>query len=256
MVGSVAKLTALYLLYALVVPGNPVGAVSEVLPQTETLHYSIEWRLITAGNARLVWSEKGESAAGWRASLHMESTGLVSKLFKVDDDYSSTLGSDLCAVDSFLTSKEGRRERETRVRFDSNARKAHYLEKDTARNVVVDSRQTDIPACVHDVLGGLYYLRTLHLQPGESVHLPVSDGKKSVSARVEAQQREIVTTPSGTYKTIRYEAFLFDNVLFRRPAHLHVWLSDDARKLPVQIRVRMQFTIGTITLQLEKAEQT
>jgi hypothetical protein len=33
-----------------------------------------------------------------------------------------------------------------------------------------------------------------------------------------------------------------------------VWLTDDRRKLPVQIRVRMQFAIGTITLQLEKHE--
>ena len=31
---------------------------------------------------------------------------------------------------------------------------------------------------------------------------------------------------------------------------------DDARKLPVQIRVRLQLAIGTITLQLEKEEKT
>jgi hypothetical protein len=43
-------------------------------------------------------------------------------------------------------------------------------------------------------------------------------------------------------------------VLYRRPAHLYVWLTDDRRKLPVQIRVRMPITIGTITLQLEKHE--
>ncbi len=42
-------------------------------------------------------------------------------------------------------------------------------------------------------------------------------------------------------------------MLYRRPAHLNVWLTDDARKLPVQIRVRMPITVGTITLQLVKA---
>jgi hypothetical protein len=35
---------------------------------------------------------------------------------------------------------------------------------------------------------------------------------------------------------------------------MYVWVSDDARRLPVQLRVRMQFLIGTITLQLEKEE--
>jgi hypothetical protein len=94
----------------------------------------------------------------------------------------------------------------------------------------------------------------MHLEPGQSAQVPISDGKKSVSAKVEAQARETVKTPSGTYRTIRYEAYLFHDVLYRRPAHLYVWLTDDARKLPVQIRVKMQFTIGTITLQLEKEQ--
>ena len=59
---------------------------------------------------------------------------------------------------------------------------------------------------------------------------------------------------TGTFKTMRYEVYLFNNVLYKRPAHLNVWLSDDRRRLPVQIRVRMTFTIGTINLQLEKHE--
>ena len=73
-------------------------------------------------------------------------------------------------------------------------------------------------------------------------------------ARVEAQEREQIQTKAGAFKTIRYEAYVFNDVLYRRPAHLYVWLTDDARKLPVQIRVKMQFTIGTITLQLEKEQ--
>jgi hypothetical protein len=71
---------------------------------------------------------------------------------------------------------------------------------------------------------------------------------------VEAQAREDVKTPAGTFKTIRYEVFLFNGVLYKRPAHLNLWVSDDRRRLPVQIRVRMTFTIGTILLQLEKNE--
>jgi hypothetical protein len=43
-------------------------------------------------------------------------------------------------------------------------------------------------------------------------------------------------------------------VLYKRSAHVNLWVSDDRRKLPVQIRVRMTFTIGTINLQLEKHE--
>jgi len=237
--------------------GPVVMAAPNALPARETLHYAVEWRLVTAGKARLVWTATPHhSQPGWQADLHLESTGLVSKLFKVNNDYVSNLESDLCASGSYLRAEEGNRRKETRVTFNRETHKAEYLETDLAQNKTVASHEIDIPACVHDVLGGLYSLRTLNLQPGQSTQVAISDGKKSVMARVEAQQREDVKTPAGAFKTIRYEAFLFNDVLYRRYGHLYIWLTDDARKLPVQLRVRLQFAIGTITLQLDKEEKT
>jgi hypothetical protein len=233
-----------------------VPTASAALPAREALQYTVEWRLVTAGTARLAWSATSQrSSPGWQAGLHLESTGLVSKLFKVNNDYVSSMAADLCASGSYLKAEEGKRRKETRVTFDRAARKADYLEKDLDQNAVV-RQQIDIPPCVHDVLGGLYFLRTLSLQPGQNTQVAISDGKKSVMARVEAQQREEIKTPAGAFKTIRYEAFLFNDVLYRRYGRLHIWLTDDSRKLPVQIRVRLQFAIGTITLQLQKDEKT
>ncbi len=236
---------------------GPAVVAPAALPSREALDYTVEWRLVTAGKAHLVWSPtEHHSDPGWQANLHLESTGLVSKLFKVNNDYVSSLASDLCSTGSYLKAEEGSRHKETRVTFNRETHKADYLEKDLDKKIPPTAHEIDIPACVHDVLGGLYSLRTLNLQPGQSTQVAVSDGKKSVMARVEAQQREDVKTPAGAFKTIRYEAFLFNDVLYRRYGHLHFWLTDDARKLPVQIRVRLQFTIGTITLQLEKEEKT
>jgi hypothetical protein len=224
---------------------------TSTLPAKESLSYSIEWRLITAGKARLDWTALPGARGGWEATLRLESIGLVSKLFKVEDEYSSTLNQALCVQSSHLSTHEGTRHRETRVTFDS--KKASYFERDRVKNTTL-TQETEIPPCVHDVVGGLYFLRTLTLEPGQAVQVPVSDGKVSTMARIEAQQREDIKTPAGTFKTIRYELFLFNNVLYRRPGHLYIWVTDDARKLPVQIRVRLQFTIGTITLLLDKRE--
>ena len=236
--------------------GPLVAAAPTTLPAKESLEYTVEWRLVTAGKAHLMWTATPHhSAPGWQADLHLESTGLVSKLFKVNNDYISSLESDLCASASYLKAEEGKRRKETRVTFNRDAHKAEYQETDLDKIAVVHAQEIEIPACVHDVLGGLYALRTMDLQPGQSTQVAISDGKKSVMARVEAQQREDVKTPAGSFKTIRYEAYLFNDVLYRRYGHLYVWLSDDARKLPVQIRVRLQLTIGTITLQLEKEER-
>ena len=222
------------------------------LPTRETLHYTIEWRLITAGEASVQWNATDPSHP--QINLRLESTGLVSKLFKVEDFYSAILNQELCAQSSQMTAREGRRQRETTVAFDSASHKANYVERDLVKNVLITSEQIEIPACVHDVVGGLQFLRTLRLDPGQSALAPVSDGKKSVIVKIEAGQREQVKTPSGTYPAIRYEVYLFNNVLYRRPAHLEVWLTDDRRKLPLEVRVRMQFTIGTITLLLDKFE--
>lgn len=224
------------------------------LPSKETFFYDVEWRLITAGKARLEWNALPQPRTGWEARLHLESVGLVSKLFKVEDDYVTTLNSALCAEAMQLTSYEGSRKRETKVTYDSESRRASYLERDQVKNTTVLAKEIEIPPCVHDVVGGLFYLRTLNVEPGQSVQMPLSDGKKSVNAKIEAQQREDIKTPAGTFKTVRYEIFLFNNVLYSRSAHLYAWLTDDRRKLPVRIRVRMPITVGTLTLQLEKYE--
>jgi hypothetical protein len=137
------------------------------------------------------------------------------------------------------------------VAFDPQQRKASYLEKDLNRNTTA-TQEVDIPPCVHDVLGGLMMLRNLKLEPGTAVQIPVSDGKRFAQVRVESQRREDLVTPLGLRKTIRYEVFLFDNVLYKRSGHLHIWLTDDNRRLPVQLQVRLQFTIGTITFRLSK----
>jgi hypothetical protein len=221
------------------------------LPAHETLYYNVEWRLITAGKAKLQWQRE---PAGWQVNVHVESAGLVSKLYHVEDDYSANLRNSLCAETSQFLSHESSRVRETKIVFDAATQRASYTERDPVRNALLASHEIETPACVHDVAGGLYFMRTLNLEPGQSAQEAVSDGKKSAIAKVEAQAREDIKTPEGLFHTIRYEAYLFSGVLYKRPAHLNVWLTDDARKLPVQIRVRMSIAVGTITLLLEKHE--
>ena len=151
-----------------------------------------------------------------------------------------------------MKSEEGSKRRETTVAYHRTPGKAELVERNLDNNEVVSTKEVDIPACVHDVVAGLGQMRCLRLTPGQTVHLPVSDGKKSVSARVEAQQREKVKTIVGEFNTIRHEVFLYNGVLYRRKARLFVWLSDDDRRVPVQIQVRLPFYLGTVTLELEK----
>ena len=230
------------------VPQNAAG-------KAETLTYTVEWRLITAGTAVLKLSPDGTMQY---PSLHSEltliSTGLVSKLYKVNDKYFGNYDPGYCATTAQMSSEEGKRRRDTRVTYDRSRKKADYVERDLITNKIVKQEEVDIPPCVHDVLGALLQLRTMNIELGKSAEIPVSDGKKFANVKVEAQERENVKIGNVTHKTIRYEAFLMNGVIYPRKARLFLLVTDDARRLPVQVRLRMSFPIGNVTLSLDKAE--
>jgi hypothetical protein len=227
-------------------------AVPVAPPAHEAFDYSIEWRLINAGKAHLEWNAASAGApTTGDVKLHVESAGLVSRVFLVNDEYTAAMKSGFCAESTLIQAQEGARHKETRVTYDDVARKAFYVEKDLNKNTTA-TQDVAIPNCVHDLIGGLIALRFVRLEPGQTTQIPVSDGKKFVMAKVESQRAEPLKTAFGVVNTVKYEIYLFDNVLFRRSGHLHVWITDDDRRLPIQLEVRLTFTIGTITFRLEK----
>lgn len=230
-------------LAALSVPACAAGA---------KLTYRVEWRLVDAGRVQLDWAEpQGRQS---EAKLHLETHGVVGRLFKVNNDYRVLVNQDLCAISAGMQIREGNRRRETEVLYRSADGQATFVERDLDKNTVVSKNEVKTPPCVHDVLSGLAVLRTRTIQVGHSDLIPISDGKKAASVRVEAQAKERVTTPLGSYDAVRYEVQLMNGVIFGRSGRVYVWLTDDARRLPVQIRVRLQILVGTITLQLAQEE--
>jgi len=211
------------------------------------LSYAIEWRLIHAGDAVLEIRDT-------EAVLELESAGLVSSLFKINDTYTTHYEPLFCATGSVMDSKEGKRHRQTTVTYDRNQNRATWVERDVLKNEILRTAQVEIPHCVHDALGGILALRGSILEPGQSTLTPLSDGRRSAQVKVDAQEREEITTPAGTFKTIRYEANMMNGVIYERKGRVFVWVTDDERRVPVQIRLRLAFPIGTVTLQLEKEE--
>ncbi|MFN9262919.1 MAG: DUF3108 domain-containing protein [Acidobacteriota bacterium] len=215
----------------------------------EKLTYSVEWRMVNAGQVVLT---NNLTPTGGFLQLHLHSAGLVSRLFRVNDNYTVTLNEQLCAQSSRLEAEEGKKRRDTTVVWSGTRSK--YVERDLVKKEIALERELDVPACVHDILGALMVLRRRPPEGEREMRIPLSDGKKFAQARVQMQDKENIRTPAGQFATTRYEAFLFNDVIYKRNARLFVWLSDDARRLPVQIQVRMKFHIGTVTFQLDKVE--
>jgi hypothetical protein len=220
-----------------------------VLLQPAVWNYSGEWRGIKAGVVQVTINPDKASS---QAVLHMETTGLVGKLYKVKSDYTSTYDGSFCSSGVTVVSAEGSKRRESSVVFQQPPGSARLMERDPARDAVIEKKTINVPPCVHDLMASLSRLRSMKLEVGKSFELPLSDGRKSVSARVEVQKAEHLRVHSETYKTVQLEAFLYNGVFYRRKARLLLWISDDERRLPVRIQIQQPFHIGTITLDLEK----
>jgi len=238
-------LTLIALVCAAVASGQQAPAPA---PANETLTFGVEWRFVRAGEVQVGWTAERQ------VDMKLKSVGLVATLYKVDDTYRAMFDPGLCATSLSLVAQEGRRHRDTKVTFDREKKKSSYLEKDLNTGTTVLTRELEVPACVHDTMAALRKLRQLRPAPGTVTELPVSDGKKVVMAKVEALGRETVKTPMGQFSAIRYEAFLFNGVLYGRKGRMFIWISEDEKRLPVQVKVQLPFYVGTISLQLEKAQ--
>jgi uncharacterized protein DUF3108 len=220
-------------------------------PYPEKATYRIEWRMMTAGAATLQLS-RGEGQ-NWRLQLDLKSVGLVDRMYQVFDSYKLSTNDRFCGVTSALDGHEGKKRFSTRMDFDNARHKLLYVESDLVKNTA-EKKEIDISPCTYEVMGALSMLRALKPEPGNTLSLQLTNGKKLVQAKVEAQVRETIHANDKSYSTIRYEALVFNNVVYRRKGRLFMWITDDADRIPVQFRLQMGFPVGTITLELEKHE--
>ncbi len=213
----------------------------------EKLTYTVEWRLAHAGTVIVEKQPQQES-------LKLESAGIVSTLFPIQDSYTVNFEDSLCATSSVLDAMERKRHHETKVTYDRGINHAFFVERDVVQNKILKETGTDTPHCVADVVGAFAKLRAMNLEVGQSTLIPVSDGRKSAPVKVTAQELEEVRTPMGAFQAVRYQADLMNGVVYPRKGEVFLWLSDDARRLPVQIRLRTGFPIGAVTVTLQKEE--
>ncbi len=222
-------------------------------PFPEKLTYRVEWRLVTAGSATVDLARAGSDT--WQTNLDVQSAGLVTRLYRVLDSYRLTSDSKFCASHSVLDAQEGKRHTVTQLTFEANRRVVRYDERDLVKNTN-DQKVLDVPPCTHEIVGALAALRTVRIEPGKSANFSITNGKKVVNAKIEAQAKESISLNGKTYQTIRHEAFLFDNVLYKRRGRLFIWISDDPSRVPVQFRLQLGFPVGNVTIELEKQQRS
>ena len=109
----------------------------------------------------------------------------------------------------------------------------------------------DFSEPIQDVLTVIYYLRTQKLEPGKSFTVPVTDAGKVFTLSVAVAERKEIETVLGRVNAIRIEPALFgDNAVVRAKGKLSIWVTDDARRLPV--RAQLKVDMGTFDIKLKE----
>lgn len=217
-------------------------------PQHQTLTFSVDWRVFTAGTAVFHLDQAGETL---KINATADTIGSANMLFPVTDRFQS--GIDMktgCSTGFNKQISEGRRKIASELTFDY----AHGKQLQHERNLVkgtATQKEANVPACVTDSLSAIFYVQSQPLALGQTVSFPLADSMRTVTVEMKVEGREEIKTPAGVFQTLKVQPVADEGVVKNR-GHIWIWYTDDARHIPVQIQARLFW--GTITFHLQSIE--
>jgi hypothetical protein len=213
-------------------------------PQKQTLTYSVDWRVFPAGTAVLHFEAAGERE---NLTASADTIGAINLLFHVSDRFQSSFDRDLgCTYDFNKQTVEGRRQVSSTLHLDYAQNRSVMDEKNLVTRQTKHVEST-APACLTDLLTGVFYASSQPIALGHNFVIPVVDAMHVVPVTMKIEGREEIKTPLGTFKTLRVQPTAAAGVVKNR-GNIWVWYTDDERHLPVQMRARLFW--GTITFRL------
>jgi len=207
----------------------------------EKLEFKVRWGPIKAGNATMEITETIEFQGKkcFRVVSTAESSKFFSAFFKVRD-----------RVESFID-KEGLYS----LHFEKHIREGKYkadkfVDFDQQNHLAVAGKDTiPVPPFVQDVLSALYYVRTQQLEVGKSLFVDNHTDKKNYPLEVKVLRKERVEVDAGTFDCLVVQPILQAAGVFEQKGSLTVWLTDDQKKMPVQMKSKV--AIGSIITELK-----
>ncbi|HMK43597.1 MAG TPA: DUF3108 domain-containing protein [Dissulfurispiraceae bacterium] len=221
----------------------PCGVRGFSIP--ERLEYALSWGGITVGYATL---EAQETSGLMLLSSTARSTQFISTFYQVEDHVQARLqrsaGTSFGKPESYrIRVREGTHRRDKETTFDTAGKKILY-----ADYLKPESVTFEYTPGVFDPLSSLYYVRTLDLSVGKSIYVQMFDSKKLYRMEIKVIKKERVQTPAGIFDTVLIQPVMLSEGIFGRKGDLLLWLTDDDKHIPVQMKSRVK--IGSVTGQL------
>lgn len=203
----------------------------------EKLEYELTWAGVKIGTSSistqyidndLVITSKVDSAK-WTAPFYKVDDLEFSKLKRVGNGF---------ALHHYnMKLHEGKNQWHRAVTLDRKTKKIRFYNL-----LTFDKAAGDLVEPVWDPVSCLYYLRYQPLSFGKAVYVDLIGKSRPSRIKVKVLRKEIVTTPAGTFRTvvISPEMTIDSEGLFYARGALHIWLTDDEKRVPVMIEKRIE----------------
>jgi hypothetical protein len=203
----------------------------------EELRFTVKFGPVRAGEARLSvhGPETVDGQVAYRFRSTAESSRFFSTFFPVKDRVESVWSVDLRLPLRFEKHiREGKYAKDAGMRFDHGQKRATYT----------NGKSFPFPEGSQDVLSAFYFVRSQPLAPGMLLVVPNHTDGKNYPVQVRVLRRETVTVPAGTFACVVVEPLLKSAGLFKQEGNLTIWLTDDARRMPVLMKSKV--AVGSI----------
>jgi len=211
----------------------------------EKLVYDLTWTGIKAGTATQEIIDEGDSI---RIVSIARSADWISVFFPVEDRVESLLAKvpppQLGLPRDFrMKVREGKHRRDKEIIFDHDKGKARYIDHLNGEKV-----ELEIGKNTYDPYSSFYYVRTLPLEVGKSVFVSLLDNKQLWNVEIQVLKKEKLDTILGKINTILIKPLMKSEGIFQKKGEIYIWLTDDARHIPVKMTTNV--AIGSITAPL------
>lgn len=211
----------------------------------EKLTFTIRYGIIKAGTATMGIPDevKVRGNKSYKIVTEAKSSKFFSAFYKVRDRVESLMDKDGLFTWQFKkTLREGKYRAEQLVEYDQVNGWAVTNKKDSLQ----------IPPCVQDILTSIYVIRTKNMEVGKSNFIDNHADNKLYPLEVKVHRKERIKVDAGEFDCVVVEPIIRASGLFKHKGRLLVWLTDDERKIPVQMKSKI--IIGYITAELREME--
>ena len=111
------------------------------------------------------------------------------------------------------------------------------------------TKEISIDFMARDSFSMFYYLRTIPLNNNEVMSFSSYEGRRIVHYNLQMTGTEIVRTNIGTFKCKVIRPYREGKNLFKNQGDMQIWISDDSKRLPIKIQIKMKY--GSMTLLLK-----